>query len=158
MVFGLDLILNVGFVDKLFFFNYSVFIDVNFFDLLDQFLHSDNLFLDGGDLDYLLFHSVCVYDLVDQSFYDFVVIDDNWIFCSDFDEARHFHRLLNHLLYFVYFGYFMDYLHDLVLVGSNLLDFLIDLGHLNDLLFDYLHFIHFLCDVWYYFFNLLHLL
>jgi hypothetical protein len=88
-----------------------------------------------------------VNDLVDQSINDFVVCDDNWVFGSDFDEARNLHRLLDHLLNLIYLGNFVDNLHDLILIGSNLIDLFIYLGHGNNLLLNHFHLVHFFGDV-----------
>lgn len=85
--------------------------------------------------------------LIDKSIHDFVVGDDHGFFRSDFDEARHFHRLFANLLYLVDFGDFVNELNYLVIVGCHLFDPLFDLGHQDGLFLDYLHLLHLLSDV-----------
>lgn len=118
-IFGLNLILDIGFGHQFFFLNDFVLENLDFFNLRNQLFNCYNLLLNRWNfLNFFLVAGGVNY-LVNKSVHDLVLGDNHRFFGSDFNESGNFYNLLDDFFNLIDFGDFMFHCNDLVMVDWN---------------------------------------
>lgn len=158
LILGFNFIVDICLGHKFLLLYNFVLEDLDFFDLGNKFLNSNYFLFYCWDFLNLLFKAGGMNDFIDKFVNNFILSDNYWLFCSDFDEFRHFHHFLNNLFHLVDFGNFVLNCDNLVLVNWDFNYSFFDSCNRNSFFLvdlDFFYLLAYLCDFLFHFFYLL---